>query len=114
MVQIAQMGPNEKQKLTARNHHGADFSNGYPWKTTDCDESSGWRLPKWVPMIKKKLTRDHTKTLQLQYQHDPSMGSMGSSKQTFWSSAEISMIHGNWTWGEHEAACRAGSFSPST
>jgi len=31
----------------------------------------------------KKLTRDHTKTLQLQYQHDPSMGSMGSSKQTF-------------------------------
>lgn len=30
MVQIAQMGPNEKQKLTARNHHVADFSNAYP------------------------------------------------------------------------------------
>jgi hypothetical protein len=94
MVQIFQMGTHEKQ-LTATNHHGGDCPNGYRW-------------------LKKKLTRDHTKTLQLRYQHDPSMGSMGSSKQTFWSSAEISMIHGNWTWGEHEAACRAGSFSPST
>jgi hypothetical protein len=54
MVQIAQMGRNEKQKLTARNHHGSDFSKGYPSKTTtDCDESSRWRLPKWIPMKKK-------------------------------------------------------------